>query len=118
MRRLVPLAALLLAAACSSPAADGAGGTGPPPAPSPSAPARTWDGLPDAELTASTTVSAERYVPPPTGPEPEGADPDEYGDAPGDPFYRPPGMDPCEPNEFGYEDNDACLAQNGHPYPG
>lgn len=113
MRTLIPLAALLLAAACAGPA-DPAGAPAEA-SPSVSASPRTWDGLPEAELSASTTVTAEEYVPPPEpAPEPT----DDAGLTPDDPFYRPPGMDPCEPNEHGFEDNDACLEQHGYPHPG
>ena len=65
---------------------------------------------PQAPATATDTGSTV-YQPPAPPPElVEDTAPEED-----DPFYRPPGMDPCEENAHGFVDNDACLAQNGYP---
>lgn len=63
---------------------------------------------PPATATATGSTVYQPPAPPPeavedTAPEVE------------DPFYRPPGLDPCEENAHGFVDNDACLAQNGYP---
>lgn len=66
---------------------------------------------PEPPATAIATGSPVYQPPPPPPPDPvpDTAPEDE------DPFYRPPGLDPCAENAYGFVDNDACLAQNGYP---
>ncbi|MUL41566.1 hypothetical protein FZ103_10320 [Streptomonospora sp. PA3] len=110
MRPILAVAALTLVVGCSAsvetviPAAQTDRLSGP--SPSPSAPAAHQ---PDRERSASAQMS-EPLLEPEPAPDPDG---DPFAD-PGDPFYRPPGLDPCEPNEYGFEDNDACLQQHGY----
>ncbi|WP_017539225.1 hypothetical protein [Nocardiopsis halophila] len=65
MRTLIPIAVLLLTAACFAQPTETAGRSSPGTSPSPSASPRSWEDLPSAEQSASATVAAPEHVPEP-----------------------------------------------------
>ncbi|GAA1752930.1 hypothetical protein [Streptomonospora arabica] len=110
MRALLAFTVLALSVGCSAPEGPAvpAARIAPLSGPSPSPPAPDTD-APEWDRSASARMSAPLLETEPA--------PDSDGDppaGPGDPFYRPPGLDPCEPNAYGFEDNDACLRQHGY----